>query len=358
MGGAERLLIDVVAAGRELGLFETTVYVLGPGDDLHRALSSQGIDCVPLGARGIVDAALAVPRLARALRRLRPDVVHGHLLHGGAVGLLAARASGLRPAVLTRHYERFVVMYGGTAERALHRVGHALADHVIAISAAASDVLVQVDRVPASRITVVHNGISVERIEREARQPRARPRAFTIGTVGSLHPRKGHEDLIRALRHVRPEATLVLIGDGPARGDLEELVAELGLAERVTFAGYEAHPYATVRALEIYAQPSREEGFGIAVLEAMALGRPVVATRAGGLPEIITDGSTGLLVTPGDPVRLAAALERLLSDAALRSVIAARGREHVATAFSAGATASGYAAVYARLLRQRPPFNA
>lgn len=358
IGGAERLLVDVLEAGRQGTLFDARVCVLGDGDELARQLATRGIECEAFGARSAAAFAGATIRLASYLRSRPCDVVHAHLIHGSLAAGLAARIANVRPVVLTRHYERFVQMYGSSAERLMHRAGHSLADHIIAISQAAADVLVQEERTDPHRVTIVPNGVSVDRIEAEAAATdtdalASLPDGPLVGTVGSLHPRKGHDDLIRSLTLLPASVTLVIVGEGPARRALEDLVVDLGLRGRVLFLGHQPQPYPLIQRFTVYAQPSREEGFGIAVLEAMALGRPVVAAAVGGLRELVIDGKTGSLVRGGDVARLSAAIQTLLEDEIYAAGIGERARAAVREQFSAAITASGYARVYELELQRR-----
>lgn len=358
IGGAERLLIDVLVAGHAEQLFSAKVSILGRGEDLSVELRRAGIPVFAYGARGPAGMVLALARLTAEIRRGRYDVVHAHLIHGGAVGMLAARFGRARAAVLTRHYERFVWLYGTRLERALHIVGHRLADHICAISEAARSVMLDREGVRSDRVSVVPNGTDVARVRSQASATdglvdvHLSPGDVVVGSVGSLHPRKGHADLIRALALMehRSRVRCVLIGDGPALAQLQELAVELDLAERVSFLGYQAQPYPIIQSFDVYVQPSHEEGFGVAVLEAMALGRPVVATAVGGLPEIITAPSLGVLVPVSDVTGLAAALDRLVGDPGLRDRLGRAGSAHVASCFSSASTARGYSDVYRALL--------
>jgi glycosyltransferase involved in cell wall biosynthesis len=149
-----------------------------------------------------------------------------------------------------------------------------------------------------------------------------------------------------------PDVQLMLVGDGPLRADLEQLASELQLRDRVVFAGAKdrADVVEMLHGCSIFALPSRSEPFGIAVVEAMACGKPVIGTRTGGIPEIIDDGEDGLLVEPDNPDQLAEAILRLLSDASLRERMSARGPSKVRSKFLWEHTASSYERVFERLL--------
>ncbi len=351
-GGAERLIADLVVAAQAERLHDVSVVMLSEPGDLGRVLSARGIRFTSIPLRGIRDLPATVVALARYLRIERPEIVHAHLLHGSVIGLLAGRLAQTPLRVMTRHYERYVWMYGSAMDRLLHTVGHALADHIFAISHAAQQVMLEREGIRPDRVTVVHNGIDVARVRGSA--PPVHPRSGIV-SVGSLEARKGHEHLVRAFamldRASAPDLTIV--GTGPLRTQLEALVEELGVAKRAHLAGYDPNPYPTLAKASLYVQPSMEEGFGIAVLEAMALGTPVVATTAGGLPEIITDGVDGLLVPSGDAAALRDAMARLLEDSPLRGRIAVAAAARVEGTFSASAAARRYADAYVRLMAQR-----
>jgi glycosyltransferase involved in cell wall biosynthesis len=174
--------------------------------------------------------------------------------------------------------------------------------------------------------------VSGPEVRAEARARLALPAgARVVGTVGNFTAKKDQATLLRAVASLRPagdvETMLVLVGLGPLERDLRALAAELDIAERVLFAGSRDDVFALLPAFDVFALSSRFEGLPIALLEAMASGVAPVVTDVGGIPEVITDGVDGLLVAPGDPDALAAALAKLLEDDALRADVGARARE-------------------------------
>lgn len=266
---------------------------------------------------------------------------------------LSAATICRRPRVLTRHYAMHVHWYGTPSDRVLHKVGHSLADRVIAISHAVRDAAIR-DGVAPELIDVIPNGVDAERIHLAGVQPEARiTNRLRVVTVGSLHRRKDHATLLRAIADVcrgGVNAEVILVGEGPERQHLRELASDLGILDRVSFRGHVPDPYPILASCDVYAQSSVEEGFGIAVLEAMALGRAVVATTAGGLSEIIVDRMTGLLVESGSPERFGAALRQLAEDTSLRERLGIAARTDVVDRYSAAAMASSHESTYRRLL--------
>ena len=181
-----------------------------------------------------------------------------------------------------------------------------------------------------------------------------------IGTVGNLFPRKGYEVMLQALPTILkslPELHYLIVGSGNATYEarLRSLVKELGVATRVHFAGFQDPVYSCLAAIDLYVHPALTEGFGIAVLEAMAMRKPVVATATGGLPEIVQDGETGIVVLPGDPDALAQSVSELLQDSARCRQLGEAGRTRVATHFAVKSMMDQLVSGYGTLLGRRVP---
>ena len=360
-GGAEQALVTLLGA---LDPRRYTCWVVcPPGGPLCAAYArhANGLLPLPLGTR---DAA-SWPRLVAWLRALRPDVVHTHLWTADLWGGLAAALAGVPARVATVHGEYFradavagLVRARRHALARTYRAVYALHHRVIAVSRAVAHDLRQRPGVPVapSRLRVVPNGLDLARVE--AIQPLSRaalgvpPGAPLIACVGNLFPIKGQRWLIEALTLLRqhlPAAHLLLVGDGPDRAALEQLAAARGQQPYVHFLGARADAPAILAASDMVAVPSLAEGLPLAPLEALALGRPVVATRVGGLPEIITHGTTGLLVPPAAPEALASALLTLLTQPAYAVALAERGRAWARERFTPAAMAAGVTRVYAEL---------
>jgi glycosyltransferase involved in cell wall biosynthesis len=174
-----------------------------------------------------------------------------------------------------------------------------------------------------------------------------------VAFVANMFAIKGQDWLIRALPAIRaavPEAVLVLVGDGEWRASLEQLVTEMGVSDRVIFTGSIGNPLAIVQRADVVVLPSLSEGLPIALLEAMAIGRAVVASNVGGIPEVVQDGETGLLTAPADAQALSTAIVQLLKDAALRTSLGTRARAHVERHWSSQRMVESTAAVYDEVL--------
>ncbi|MCG5434122.1 glycosyltransferase family 4 protein [Mycobacterium sp. MYCO198283] len=298
-----------------------------------------------------VPAAALVPRLAR-----RSDLVHAHLGEDLAIVPLAltAAAAGRIPLVLTVHTSVRRTLRVSDARSALLKAvggrlelaGERRADAVLTLTHRLRDGLLA-DGVPAGRIRVIPSGVNPDLFDGAAEPARTGDR---VVFVGRLHPQKGVDTAVRALPML-PGVTLVLAGDGPDRAELARLAQRLGVADRVEFLGFVPHdrvPQLLADA-DLFVMPSQYEELGTAIVEAMASGVPVVASNIGGIPQLVDDGETGVLVPPGDPAELAAACRALLADPARSALMAKKALARTA-AYQWPALADRVLAVYRELV--------
>ena len=249
----------------------------------------------------------ALWRLWRYLRHHRPLVVHAVSGAMTVHGLLAATLA----RVPVRIAEEVGIPNRGRVGRIAFPWLYRLATCVIGVSNAVVEFLVERDGVPRSKVRRVYNAIELRYF---APISRSSTELFTILAAGRLAPVKGHADLLAALAPLlRGEKALLRIaGDGPEQERLVALAAELGVSDTVEFLGFRSDLPELMRAADLFVLPSRMEGFGLAVVEAMAAGVPVVATHVGGVPEVVPDWAVDELVGPGDPAAMRAAIERVL----------------------------------------------
>lgn len=331
-----------------------SVLVCPPGSRVEERARATDFEVVPVRMANELDLA-SVARLKSAFERAKPDLVHLHTGRATWLGGLAARLADL-PAITTRRMDREVRRTWRT-----RLVYGALVERVVAISPAV-DACLRAGGVPTDKITTIASAVDPDvlrpKIDRAAvRSALEVPSATRVLlAAGALVPRKGIDVLIDALallaqRGIAPIAWIA--GDGPERAALEERAARAGVADRVRFLGTRSDVPDLLAAADVFVHPARREGLGVAALEAMALARPVIASRVGGLTDSIVDGRTGLLVPPSDPRALADAIERIVGDAPLCAALGRAGPTRVAEGFLAEQMVGAYEALYRDVLAQR-----
>ena len=306
---------------------------------------------------------VALAKLTALTRRLRPHVVHTHTAKAGFLGRLAARAAGVPVILHTYHGHVLSGYYSQAKTRALQLMERGLAhlsDQLIAVSDRVQDDLVQFGVAPAERFRVVPLGLDLAPLFDVSAQRGVLRRelgvaldAPLVGIVGRLFPIKNHAlflDAAARLLAEQPDARFVIVGDGALRGELEARAEQPDLAGRVYFTGWR-HDLATIYAdLDVLAVSSRNEGTPVSAIEAMAAGCAVVATRVGGLPDLIADGRTGTLVPADDPTALSSAIGQTLTDPVGSRTIRAAARADVEHRFMATRLVDEMKALYLHLL--------
>jgi glycosyltransferase involved in cell wall biosynthesis len=347
VGGAERMLADL-ATGEGTGV-DHAVALMTPNDALRRLLRDAGLrvhDRGPVreGPLPFLWHSLGprdVAWLAGVLRGEGARVAHLHTFASQVVGTRAALRAGAR-VLRTEHSAR---VYDDPSCWPFSRWSLARADACVAVSAHVRAVAVARAPWAAGKTRVVHNGVDVERFT-----PREGPKAeaFTLVLVGRLERRKGVDLALRALARA-PGVRLEVVGDGEERAALERVVRQLGVGDRARFHGYVADARPIVARAHAALCASRDEGLGIALLEAMAMGLPVVGFAVGGVPEIVEDGATGALCAAGDVDALAGTMREAAGARERLAVMGAAATKGVRTGFSKASMRAGYAAVYAEL---------
>jgi glycosyltransferase involved in cell wall biosynthesis len=331
ISGAENHLLLLLPALRERG-FDIRVVMLHEDEPGAREFASRlGEEGVPVEALRLAHALspAVLTRLVRSIRRHRPAILHTHLVHADFHGLPAGWLARVPLLVSTKH--GFNPFRDGRVFAFADRTVARLADVHVAISRGLASYLAEREGFSEESFEIVHYGIEPGP---EPPPPSGEPR---LAIVGRLIPIKGHDVLLRALVAVRselPQVTLRIAGDGPLELELRSKVNELGLEEAVTFLGRVAPVAPAFEDAQVVVVPSFGEGFGMVALEAMERGRPVVASAVGGLPEIVEDGRSGLLVPAGDVDALAAAILELVRDPDRAGAMGAAGRARALAAFS------------------------
>lgn len=299
-------------------------------------------------------------RLARFLRRERVDVLHTHLFEPSVVGMLAGVLALTRTRVITRHYSDYHTRIDKHWHVRLDRLCTRLAHSVIAVSRHTAEHLVEREGAPAAKIRVVWNGIDFDRVRLSSPEATSRCRralapdgAAVILLPARLHPEKGHDYLFAALpdvarRLAQPVITLVA-GTGPFEDAYRRTTRRLGIDAHVRFLGFRTDLPDLMAAADVVVLPSVAEAFGLVLVEALYLGTCVVATRVGGIPEIIDDGLDGILVPPADSAALATALVTVLADEPYRRRLAGAGRPKARDRYTFERMVREYEGVYDEL---------
>lgn len=354
-GGQNQVLLTVNGL-RAIG-HRTTLIAHPDGELFKRA--SEGVDRIPLAPRSEADIT-AGWRLARLIRRLSPDIVHAHDPHAVAMAALALSiASGSRrsrqsPALVVSRRVDFHLKPNSFSRWKYRQV-----DVFVAASEAIRTMLIS-DGVSPERVVTVHEGIDVERVDHmpavnvhaELWLPHGVP---VVGNVAALAPHKGQRYLIEAAHIVvqsMPDVRFVILGEGELREHLQHLVHEHNLERHVLLPGFRIDAIGCIKGFDLFVMSSVTEGLGTSLLDAMACRKAIVATRAGGIPEVVDDGRTGLLVEPRNARQLADAILRVLSDGTLRAQMEEAGYARVRARFTVERMVSDTAALYARIARQ------
>jgi glycosyltransferase involved in cell wall biosynthesis len=371
--GGPALHVTYLARGLAERGYETTLVAgdVGRGEESMAFVAErEGIEVVRLPGLSrelspIHDAAAAW-RLARIIRKLRPDVVHTHTAKAGAVGRAATVLAGLRrrPVVVHTFHGHVLRGYFGHAGTLLFRaIETALAratDRLVAVSPEVRDELVALGVAPREKFSVVRLGIELEpRVAFEGDVEEVRRRLgiakdrFVVGWFGRMTAVKRTDDLLTTLTGLRErgvDALLLLVGDGDDRVRLEQRAHDLGIARSCLFLGYQENVAPWYAICDAVVLTSVSEGTPVTIIEALAAGRPVVATNVGGVPDVVDDGVTGFLVRPGDTHALAERLEILARDPARGRAMGSEGRDRVLRRYAVDRLVDDVDNLYSELL--------
>ncbi|HEY3883959.1 MAG TPA: glycosyltransferase [Vicinamibacterales bacterium] len=347
-GGQNQVLLTVLglrAAGHRAML------VAHPDGEL-RQRATEGLELVPLTPRSEMDLGAAW-KLSRLIKQVRPDIVHAHDPHGVAMAALAlSMSSGPRtPALIAQRRVDFHMR-----QNALSRWKYRQVNCFICVSDAIRRMVIA-DGVPESRAVTVYEGVDVGRVDAapaidlhaELWLPHHAP---IVGNVAALVPHKGQRHLVEAAAIVvqtMPDARFVIAGDGELRPALERLIQEHRLAKHVFLLGFRPDVLSVHKGFDVFAMSSVTEGLGTSLFDAMACRKAIVATTAGGIPEVVANGATGILVPPRDHESMARAIIDLLRDDEKRRAFGEAGRRRACERFSAEQMVSGTLQVYGRV---------
>jgi glycosyltransferase involved in cell wall biosynthesis len=354
-GGAEKALVGL-ALHLDRSRYNVTVCATRSAGNYQPLLDAAGVRTVIIGRRSRWEMHKLLG-LVRLLRRQPVHVLHTHLFGSNTWGRLLGRLAGVPVIVAHEHWSS-----KSRREMWIDHLLYRLSDRILVPSRMSKRLVASSDDIPPDRISVVYNGVDITQFDKSDREAaRAElgiePDNLAIGSVGRLSIDKGGQDiLLRSLAHLReahPEAKLLFVGKGPLRSDLQQLAQELAQGGAVIFTGQRADVPRLLSAMDIFVLPSLREALPIAVLEAMAARVPVIATRVGGVPEIVQDGLNGLLVPPGDEATLHVVLERLVADPQLRLTLGQAGRDHVEASFTLDKMVTKVEGIYEELARAK-----
>lgn len=358
-GGAELHLLTLCRHLKRAGI-EVVVGYLKKGKGsrfLWEDFEREGVRVVDLRGKRLWDGR-CLWRAVQLVRQERPDLVHTHLPRADLVGAFV-RAAGVRVPWVSSVHAIYSRSWRGKWSLPLFSLLWRRADAVIAISYAVKDWLVKEQRVPPGKVNVVHYGIEPDRFVSLGEAKARGGDNPVIGTIGRLDPGKGHETLIRAMPLVltrHPQARLLIAGHDPwgYGRTLHRLIENLGLKEKVELLGFVEDIPSFLKEIAVFAFASRSEGFGQVIIEAMAAGKPVVASRIAPLTEIVVDGETGFLVPPDNPEAFAKAICHVLADQEKARKMGDQGCRRVREVFSAEVMAKKTISIYANLLARFP----
>ncbi len=307
---------------------------------------------------------LALFTLVRIIRRERPDIVHTHTAKAGFIGRVAARLCGVPVIVHTFHGNVFHGYFRPAVARfflLLERLLARITDQIVTVAEQQRQELASLGVAPTSRISVIPLGLDLTGFATDVADPGAMRRKWglppdipLVGIIARLVPVKGHDlflDTAALIHKSHPEARFVVIGDGELRQELEVQVRERALP--VVFAGWETDLRAVYAALDIVCLTSHNEGSPVALIEALSARKAIVSTAVGGVPDLIVDGETGLLVDERDPACFARAVARLLDDQEFARMLGGRGQKSVMQKYDAARLAEDIDRLYRELLARR-----
>jgi glycosyltransferase involved in cell wall biosynthesis len=372
MGGPALHVAYLTAGLRDRG-YETTLVAgtLARGEDsmafVAGGLGVQAVTIPQLGREiSPLRDLIATLRLARLIRQERPQILHTHTAKAGTVGRLAARLAGrARPPIVVHTFHGHVLRgyFGPVRSRLFRWLERWLARNttvLIAVSPQVRDDLVALGVAPPEKFAVIRLGIELEErvADTNGRADTRRylgiaPDRFTVGWIGRMTAIKNTEDVLSAFKALRArgvEATLCMVGDGPDRPALERRAHELGIVRDTLFLGYQQDVGPLYAAFDALVLPSSNEGTPVSVIEALAARTPVVATRVGGVPDVVREGDDGFLVDAGDTDALAERLARLASDPQLRERMGEAARSRVLLRYAVDRLVSDVDRLYRNLL--------
>jgi len=376
MGGSAQ---NTLLTCRELsGKYDT---VLVHGLSIESRMTDQEKESVDKGLREAVEKGVKVIAMPSLMRRIspfqdlkalfhlwrlliteRPDMVHTHTSKAGILGRIAAKFAGVPVIIHTPHGHVFYGHFGPLVSKCFlltERVMACITDRLVALTETEKNDYVALSILNPEKIAMIHSGVDIDRyasahvnVEEKRREMGLNKKTVVVGTVGWLLPIKGPVHLLRAMPYVwerYPEACLMFVGKGELEKELKEEVHRMGALGKVEFLGWRDDIPEIMQVFDVFVLPSRNEGMGRVLVEAMAAGKPVVASRVGGILDLVKEGQNGFFAAPGDEKGLAIAIKKLLDNKKMRDEMGKKGRE-MAREFSVERMVEKIDLLYASLL--------
>ena len=362
-GGLEMLVVDL-ADKLDKHRYEPVVCCLQMGPLIER-IRDKEIKLIHIEKKPGLDYGLIL-KLAKIVKQERIDILHSHNKAVLLYGVLAAKIAGT-PLIHTRHGRGIVEQFNILSRKMLmRRTLYHLVDLIVSVSHDAAKAALQIYRVPKKRLITIHNGVNVEKYSKrlsavDIQQIKQRigigEHDLVIGNVARLSLEKAHDTLLEAFAIIRQNienVKLVIIGDGPMRGELEAMTVALGVASDVLFLGMRRDIPELLNLFDVFVLSSVTEGVSLTLLEAMSAELPIVATNVGGNPEVVLDEVTGIVVPPENSKSLANAIVRILTNRQVARKMGQAGKKRVIKHFSLECMVRSYEDIYDFVLAERP----
>lgn len=329
-------------------------------DWLREYMLAQGVECFSCDCRQRWEYPIGLLKLANYLRQNNVNILHTHLFEPSVIGLLAGTLARTKMRVETRHYSDYHTRINKRWHVRLDQLCTRLSHGVIAVSQHTADHMISEEQAPAEKLHVVLNGIDFTRVKlsdnfdrKQVRQEFVADETLLLLIAARLHPEKGYEYLFEAVTKLKARCNgkikLLVAGKGELLNHYQAMVRDLGCEDVVTFLGFRKDLPDLMAAVDLFVLPSVAEAFGLVLAEALYLGTPVVASRVGGIPEIVDEGIDGMLAPPANAEALADTITDLLESPTLRQRMIGAGREKVIGKFRFEDMVQSYEAIYQRL---------
>lgn len=357
-GGVEQRRLSIV---RGLGspVYEHRIICTRAGGPVADALRTEGVSLTEVGSVASVFTPERYRIAKKVVEEWKPDIIHGAIIEGYTLASVVGRMKRVPVVIMEETSDPQNRRWRG---HLLARTMAGLADHCIGVSPGVGRYLTDTLRISKRKVSVIRNGVAqpaypdVDQLRNLRTEYGIETGDLVVGSVGRVFDsHKRFSDLIAALRLLEdiPRLKLLIVGDGPDLPMLQDQAEQEGVADRVIFAGYQPEPGHFYALMDVFALASAWEAFGLVNAEAMRCGLPVVATNVGGIPDVVVDGETGVLVPPRDVAAMAAAVRRLLTNKGLRKRMGAAGKARADREFSAERYVADVQELYERVLAER-----